>query len=307
MKFTILGAGGTGGTLAAKLGLAGADVSVIARGDHLQAIQNNGLILEYADGTQNTVQIKASDKLTETPDVMFVCVKDYGLEDAMPTITEAAEHGAVIVPLLNVIDAGKRIAAHIPEDKAGDGCIYVTAAIKEPGVIKLESDILRVFFGYDETLVQAAEQMRSCGIDAVCTKDIMYEKFRKFSFIAPMAACSAYYDCNAGRIQTDPEVRECFKELVAEIAEIAEASGYKLPDDIVEIQLRLMDSLDPGVSASLVKDLRAGHQAEIEGLIQWPGDMAKRLRMSTPVFAKIAISFTNSNLSINNLKITIEN
>ena len=252
MKFTILGAGGTGGTLAAKLGLGGADVSVIARGEHLQAIQNNGLTLEYADGTQNTVQIKASDKLIETPDVMFVCVKDYGFEDAMPTITEAAERGAVIVPLLNVIDAGKRIAGHIPEDKAGDGCIYVTAAIKEPGVIKLESDILRVFFGYNETLVQAAEEMRSCGIDAVCTEDIMYEKFRKFSFIAPMAACSAYYDCNAGRIQTDPEVRECFKELVAEIAEIAEASGYKLPDDIVEIQLRLMDSLDPGVSASLV-------------------------------------------------------
>ena len=307
MKFTILGAGGTGGTLAAKLGLGGADVSVIARGEHLQAIQNNGLTLEYADGTQNTVQIKASDKLIDTPDVMFVCVKDYGLEDAMPIITEAAERGAVIVPLLNVINAGKRIAEHIPKDKAGDGCIYVTASIAEPGVIKLESDILRVFFGYNETLVQAAEEMRSCGIDAVCTEDIMYEKFRKFSFIAPMAACSAYYDCNAGRIQTDPKVRECFKELVAEIAAIAEASGYKLPNDIVETQLKLVDSLDPGVSASLVKDLRAGHQAEIEGLIQWPGDMAKRLRMSTPVFAKIAISFTNSNLSINNLKITIEN
>ena len=60
MKFTILGAGGTGGTLAAKLGLGGADVSVIARGEHLQAIQNNGLTLEYADGTQNTVQIKGN-------------------------------------------------------------------------------------------------------------------------------------------------------------------------------------------------------------------------------------------------------
>lgn len=290
MKFTILGAGGTGGTLAAKLGLGGVDVSVIARGDHLQAIQNNGLILEYADGTQNTVQIKASDKLIETPVVMFVCVKDYGLEDAMPTITEAAERGAVIVPLLNVIDAGKRIARHIPEDKTGDGCIYVTAAIKEPGLIKLESNILRVFFGYNETLVQAAEEMRSCGIDAVCTEDIMYEKFRKFSFIAPMAACSAYYDCNAGRIQTDPKVRECFKELVAEIAAIAEASGYKLPDDIVETQLKLMDSLDPGVSASLVKDLRAGHQAEIEGLIKWPADIAQQFRMRKSEFRRINLN-----------------
>lgn len=290
MKFTILGAGGTGGTLAAKLGLGGADVSVIARGEHLQAIQNNGLTLEYADGTQNTVQIKASDKLIETPDVMFVCVKDYGLEEAMPTITEAAEGGAVIVPLLNVIDAGKRIAGYIPKDKAGDGCIYVTAAIKEPGVIKLESDILRVFFGNNETLVQAAEEMRSCGIDAVCTEDIMYEKFKKFSFIAPMAACSAYYDCNAGRIQTDSEVRECFKELVAEIAAIAEASGYKLPDDIVETQLRLVDSLDPGVSASLVKDLRAGHQAEIEGLIKWPADIAQQFRMRKSEFRRINLN-----------------
>ena len=291
MKFTILGAGGTGGTLAAKLGLGGADVSVIARGEHLQAIQNNGLTLEYADGTQNTVQIKASDKLIETPDVMFVCVKDYGLEEAMPTITEAAEGGAVIVPLLNVIDAGKRIAGYIPKDKAGDGCIYVTAAIKEPGVIKLESDILRVFFGNNETLVQAAEEMRSCGIDAVCTEDIMYEKFKKFSFIAPMAACSAYYDCNAGRIQTDPEVRECFKELVAEIAAIAEASRYKLPDDIVETQLRLVDSLDPGVSASLVKDLRAGHQAEIEGLIKWPADIAQQFRMRKSEFRRINLNY----------------
>ena len=82
MKFCIFGAGGTGGTLAAYLAMAGNDVTLIARGAHLQAIRENGLILHTNHrGTETIENITACTEAeyNDCPDVLFVCVKYYNI------------------------------------------------------------------------------------------------------------------------------------------------------------------------------------------------------------------------------------
>ena len=86
MKFCIFGAGGTGGVLAAYLAMAGHDVTLIARGAHLAAIQEQGLTLHTNHrGTEVIRNLKTCTAAAyeDVPDVLFVCVKYYDLEDAI--------------------------------------------------------------------------------------------------------------------------------------------------------------------------------------------------------------------------------
>ena len=89
MKYLIIGAGGTGGSIGAYMTQSGKDVTLIARGEHLRRIQEQGLKMETTSKGNYTVQpIKACDMehYEEQPDIIFVCVKGYSLEDTIPFI-----------------------------------------------------------------------------------------------------------------------------------------------------------------------------------------------------------------------------
>ena len=88
MKYLVIGAGGTGGSIGAYMTEAGKDVTLIARGAHLEAMQKNGLQMETTRKGNYTVKpVKAADMehYDEQPDVIFVCVKGYSLEDTVPS------------------------------------------------------------------------------------------------------------------------------------------------------------------------------------------------------------------------------
>ena len=93
LRYMIIGAGGTGAPLGAFLAKNGADVTLIARGAHLAAMQEKGLRFEQSDGEIWTVPVKAFDmdgflaakaQGAPSPDVIFVCVKGYSLDDTIP-------------------------------------------------------------------------------------------------------------------------------------------------------------------------------------------------------------------------------
>ena len=89
MKYAIIGAGGTGGTLGFYLTKAGKDVTLIARGSHLEAMQKQGLTMRQLwDGKEESIPVKACrmEEYTEQPDVILVCVKGYSLTDLIPDI-----------------------------------------------------------------------------------------------------------------------------------------------------------------------------------------------------------------------------
>lgn len=84
MQYAIIGAGGTGGVVGYFMTKAGKDVTLIARGRHLEAMKEHGLTLERLwDPNPETIAVKATDMehYKEQPDVILVCVKGYSLED----------------------------------------------------------------------------------------------------------------------------------------------------------------------------------------------------------------------------------
>ena len=134
MKYLIYGAGGIGGCLAAFLAQGGKDVSLIARGAHLEAIQKNGLVLETGHGTF-AVPVRAceQEQVTDKPDVIFVCVKGYSLEGTLPTLKRLSDGHTIVIPLLNIYGTGARLQPELSPALVTDGCIYIAAEIKAPG------------------------------------------------------------------------------------------------------------------------------------------------------------------------------
>ena len=109
MKIVIIGAGGTGGVLGAYMAKAGNDITLIARGRHLAAMKEKGLLLERSHGENiliNPVKACTMDDYHERPDVILVCVKYYGIEDCIEFIRRVAGKETLVVPILNVYGTG---------------------------------------------------------------------------------------------------------------------------------------------------------------------------------------------------------
>ena len=107
MKFAILGAGSTGGCLGGYLAHAGNDVTFLARGENLRALQTRGLVIRR-DAADDLVlpEVRACtlETYTDTPDVIFVCFKYGSLQAAIDFARRAADKETLIIPILNVLD-----------------------------------------------------------------------------------------------------------------------------------------------------------------------------------------------------------
>ena len=156
MKYIIIGAGGTGGILGFYMTKAGKDVTLIARNAHLEAMQKQGLSVEkmWTNETE-TISVGAESMESyeakgEKADVILVCVKKYSLDSCIPFIQSISHKNTIVVPVLNVYGTGAYLQEKLPKVLVTDGCIYVSANIKQAGVLLQHGEILRVFFGIRE-------------------------------------------------------------------------------------------------------------------------------------------------------------
>ena len=295
MKYLIYGAGGIGGCLAAFLAQGGKDVSLIARGAHLEAIQKNGLVLETGHGTF-AVPVRAceQEQVTDKPDVIFVCVKGYSLEGTLPTLKRLSDGHTIVIPLLNIYGTGARLQPELSPALVTDGCIYIAAEIKAPGTVHMSGDIFRVVFGprtpeeYRPELEEVARDLNDCGIEGILSQNIQRDALMKFSVVSPMAACGIYHDIQVGGMQAPGQPREDFKALVAEIGALAQAMGFPFPEDPVARNLAIQDALDPDASTSLKRDLDAGKPSEVDGLIFEVVRLGRKHHVPTPMYDRVA-------------------
>lgn len=305
MKYLIIGAGGTGGPIGGFLAKAGKDVTLIARGAHLAKIRENGLKFDTPDGCYTVASIKACtmEEYQEQPDVIFVCVKGYSLEDTIPFIRRVAGAETIVIPILNIYGTGGRMQKSLPEITVTDGCIYIAAEIKEPGELLMSGKIFRVVYGLrkgtDPALAEKVNpileavktDLEECGIDVIYSGQIEKDAMQKFSFVSPMAGLGAYYNVPAFAFQAKGQMRSSFIAMIRELKELSDAMDVSLPDNIEEINLTILDNLAPGATASMQRDIRDGKQSEIDGLIFEVIRLGKQYGVETPVYEMVAEKF----------------
>ena len=297
MKYAIIGAGGTGGILGFYMTKAGKDVTLIARGRHLAAMQESGLAVEKMwDGTTETIPVKATDMdhYSEQPDVILVCVKGYSLEDTIPFIQSVANPSTIVIPVLNIYGTGAKMQEKLPNLLVTDGCIYVSANIKEPGVILQHGKILRIFFGVRQKeekcqlLEQIQKDFRDSAIDGILSEQIQRDALEKFSYVSPIGAAGLYLNATAGDFQKEGKARELFCTMIREIVALATAMGFPFEKDMVSVNLQILSNLPPEATTSMQRDVMAHRPSEVDGLVYEVVRMAHRYQVPVPAYEKVA-------------------
>lgn len=316
MKYIIIGAGGTGGILGFYMTKAGKDVTLIARNAHLEAMKKQGLSVQkmWTNETE-TIPVSAESMESyeakgEKADVILVCVKKYSLDSCIPFIQNISHENTIVVPVLNVYGTGAYLQEKLPKILVTDGCIYVSANIKQAGVLLQHGEILRVFFGVREKedlkklngqldgeykaerlLKKIAQDFKDSGIDGILSDNIKRDALTKFSYVSPIGTAGLYLHAVAGDFQREGEARELFKTLIREIVTLANAMGITFEEDLVERNLKILSNLPEEATTSMQRDVMEGKQSEIDGLVYEVVRMAKKYGAEVPAYRRAAEKF----------------
>ena len=300
MKYAIIGAGGTGGCLGFFLQKAGKDVTLIARGKHLEAIRKNGLTIQKLwDESRETLPVKActAEEYKEIPDVILVCIKGYSMDETVPTIKKIAGKETVVIPILNIYGTGGRLQKKLPELTVTDGCIYVSANILEPGVILQHGKILRVVFGArkpeeeTEKMREVAKDMVTDDLEVILSENIRRDAMVKFSYVSPIGTAGLYCNAVAADFQREGEQREMFKALIREIVALSHAMGIEFAEDLVERNLKILAALSPEATTSMQRDVMDEKCSEMDGLVYEVVRMGEEYKVDMPQYKKAAARF----------------
>jgi 2-dehydropantoate 2-reductase len=294
MKFAFVGAGGIGGYYGGLLARAGNEVQIVARGENLAAIREKGLQVRTPEGSFN-VQVKAGDdaKQFESVDCAIIAVKTYSLAEAAPTAKHLAEGGALVVPFLNGVDIAERLVElGVPKDSVVGGLTTVSVARTAPGVFERRSNFQKVIIGEfpgsrdpnrRQRIERIAQAFLRAGVEAQVSEDIRAEIWRKFAFIAPMAAVCGLARSAIGGVRAAPLGELLLERAIREVVMVAHARGIRLSDDETERILRFCSTLPDGMKPSLLLDVEAGRQSEIDAMSGAVGRLGREAGIETPI------------------------
>ncbi|MAF38938.1 MAG: 2-dehydropantoate 2-reductase [Chloroflexi bacterium] len=288
MRIAVMGAGGVGACLGARLIQVGADVTLVARGEHLKAMQRNGLRLIQADGYLK-VPVKATDDPCEVGpvDLVLLAVKIYHIPEAAHSMDPMIGPKTHIVTLQNGVDSADGLAELFGPDRVLPGTSYTIASIASPGVIKQQSKTARIIFGRaDGQITLEAEAVQDCltpAIDAELTGDIASVLWSKFLLTAPGNAINATSRVPITRlIQTD-EGRDLLVRAMKEVAEVGLANGVNIDPEAIPKGIKFMESLPQDQRMSMLDDIEAGRPLELNAQAGAVVRIGRRVGVPTPI------------------------
>ncbi len=300
MRICIFGAGAIGGTLAVRLALAGHEVSVVARGAQLAAIRERGLTLLSGD-KNDTVRPVVSDNPADlgTQDHVILCVKGYGLPQAMQSIAPLLGAATTVVPAVNGIpwwffhqwggalagtqleacDPDGAIARAVPPERIV-GCVVFQAATNvEPGVVRHSSGSRMVFGEPSHARSARAEALAKAfadaGFDSACSDNIRLEIWLKLFGNVSFNPASVLAGVSTDRMIDQPGVHAMFAQMMTETAAIGRAVGI---DAAVSPVNRIAMTRKLGaIKTSMLQDAEAGRPLEIEAIIGATVEVGRKL------------------------------
>jgi 2-dehydropantoate 2-reductase len=305
VRFAILGAGAIGAYVGAALARGGADVTLIARGDHLRAMQERGVRVLSARG-EFEAHPPATDDLDAVgdADVVFVGLKAHSLPELAPTLGGALKPDAALIAaqnglpwwyfqgepgpfsddVLESVDPGGTITRSIPLDAVIGCVIYCSTEIVEPGVIR---HIEGTRFAIGEPDGSESERCRQIskafvagGLRCPVEPRIRDHIWLKLIGNAAFNPVTALTGATLGELGTMPEMVELLRAMLTECAAVAERLGVEMP---VSLERRLEAGLAVGDhKTSMLQDLEAGKPIELECMTGAVLELAAKLGVPAP-------------------------
>lgn len=290
MKIAIMGAGGVGGYYGGLLAQAGHEVVFIARGSHLSALREKGLMVKSVLGDFSVAPVWATDDPSQAggADLILITTKTYHTDEAARAIQPMLSPETVVVSLQNGVDAADRIGAVVGTDHVLGGVTWLSAAVESPGVIGQYSQFRRIVLGeldgrVTPRLEAVLEAFRATPATVEAAADIAQVIWTKFVFISAISALGALTRVALGDFRQVPEARTALTEALSEVAAVAGAHGVSLESDIVSKTLAFIDSAAPDIRPSMQRDIEAGRVSELESMVGVVVKLGRELAVPTPV------------------------
>ncbi len=297
-KIAIVGVGGVGGFLAGAIGSAYEEqLTLVARGVRLDTLKEQGLVLHSDQRGEICVHPHAvvTAQELEEQDYIFLCVKNYSLEEACEQIRHAVGEHTVVIPVMNGVDPGDRVRAALGCGIVVDSLIYIVAFVGADGGIVHQGGFARMRIGIkhanvreQQALAEVAEILTGADVEHLVADDIELEIWRKYILNCAYNVATAAYDNNIGQLRADPLKAKEFEDLVTEAYEVARAKGVAVrPEHRDEFFDRFHNVYRDDATSSLQRDLNAGKRAEIETFSGYLVREAARLGVAAPVSEKM--------------------
>lgn len=287
MKVLVMGSGAVGGYFGGRLAQAGNDVTLVARGEHLRALKENGLLIKSGSG-----DVRARVPATEKPadagvvDLVLFTVKTYDSESAACLIKPCVGPDTVVLSLQNGIDAVEKIGAVVGEARVLPGAAYVWAVVKGPGVIEHGGGGTFIFGeprGGTSPRAQAiVRAFDEAGAKATLAPDIARVLWEKYAMVCA-TGLTASTRLTVGQIRSHAEGRRLQRMVLEEVVALGRAAGVALEAGFIEHLEGIIDKYGPDSRTSLYHDLAAGKRMEIEGLHGTAVRLGERFGIPTPM------------------------
>lgn len=309
MKVCVVGAGAIGGFFGARLANGHADVSVIARGATLQALQSRGWGLE-SGGQRIVAPVRAVADPAQLglQDIVIIAVKAYALGQIATMIRPLLGPSTMVVPALNgvpwwftlgtaglaissrlrSVDPQGLIEAAIPSAMVLGAVVYPACSTPEPGVTRHSSGS-RIVFGEvstpagtppSERLQQLVELLKGAGFEAEASSDIRTEVWKKLLGNACFNPVSLITGSATDLLIDDPAIYRLFTTMMAETLAVGRAAGI---DAAMQVADRIALTRRLGnVKTSMLQDGEAGRPVEIDAILGAVNEMAAALGVATP-------------------------
>jgi len=304
VKVCVVGAGAIGGLIAVQMGLAGIDVSAVARGSHLAAIRARGLRLRI-DGAERVARLPCSDDPASLgpQDFVILAVKAHDIGQLVDAMQPLLAPHTTIVTASNGLPywyfhgdvpfAGTTLASVDPEARQWNGldpgraigCVVFPAAeVIEPGVIRHEHG-RRFPIGEPDgkrtpRVLAFHELMAQAGLEAPVRDDIRDEIWLKLTGNVCFNPISALTHATVDRIATDPGTRAICAAMMRETRAVGERLGLRMRVDI-DKRLDGAAALGPH-RMSMLQDLEHGKSMEVEALVGVVSELGCLTQVPTP-------------------------
>jgi len=289
MRIAVIGTGGIGGPYGASFAQAGADVTFVARGAHLVAMRENGLLVEGDRGETHIRPARATDDFATigTVDFALVCVKLWDLETVAEQMRAIVGQQTAVVPLQNGIDAAERLIRVLGPRAVMGGMAFVTGAIIAPGVIRQTGTYQRMTFGEldgrpSERGQRLSALCEAAGFEGVLSPDIMVPVWEKFILMVPLSGLNALTRLPLGKWRADPDLLALYDASLRETVAAGLAEGVRLPSDCIDNGMSSMRSMPPHHMTSMGNDLLRGNRLELPWFAGKVVELGPRHGIPTP-------------------------
>ena len=259
-----MGAGAVGCYYGGMLARAGHDVTLIARAQHVEAVQKRGLRMETKAFDANVpVQASAEPSGARGAKLVLFSVKSTDTERAGAALAPYVEPGAVVVSLQNGVDNAERLAATLGRDVV-PAVVYVAVEMAGPGHVRHHgrSELL---IGRSAASARIAAAFGAAGVPVEVSDNVIGALWAKLVVNCAYNALSAITQLPYGRMVQGDGVPEVMRDVVDECLAVARAAGVEVPRDLLQAVPRIAETM-PGQFSSTAQDLARGKPTEIDHL-----------------------------------------